>query len=173
MHHPYLHWEAELQRLLVIITRLPSRYTGLNHQLFLALLPSQLELDEEEPPLLPVLQPSPLISLQCCAHSDPQCQDELISLLKPAALIDCGQDPELTSSNHPRPGAMPWAPGQAAEMLTHFLWPYQNAPATYARLQLQGWQQHTWPTSPNSLPKTFVHPQALMSSSGAKELWGG
>lgn len=60
MHHPYLHREAKLQRLLVIIIQLPSRYTGLNHQLFLALLPSQLEMDEEEPPLLPTLHPSPL-----------------------------------------------------------------------------------------------------------------
>lgn len=59
MHHPYLHREAKLQRLLVIIIQLPSRYPGLNHQLFLALLPSQLELDEEEPPLLPSLHPGP------------------------------------------------------------------------------------------------------------------
>lgn len=59
MHHPYLHREAKLQRLLVIIIQLPSRYPGLNHRLFLALLPSQLELDEEEPPLLPSLHPGP------------------------------------------------------------------------------------------------------------------
>lgn len=121
MHHPYLHWEAKLQRLLVIIIQLPSRYTGLNHQLFLALLPSQLELDEEEPPLLPTLHPSPLGFPQC-----PQCWDQPISRPRPAALIDYGQDPMFTSPNHPRlrPGAMPQAPGQAAEMLTRFPWPY-------------------------------------------------
>lgn len=90
MHHPYLHWEAKLQRLLVIIIQLPSRYTGLNHQLFLALLPSQLELDEEEPPPLPALHPSPLGFPQCRACSDPQCRDQSISLLRPAALSDCG-----------------------------------------------------------------------------------
>lgn len=72
MHHPYLHREAKLQRLLVIIIQLPSRYTGLNHQLFLALLPSQLELDEE-PPLLPALHPSPLGFPRCHAHSNLQC----------------------------------------------------------------------------------------------------
>lgn len=67
MHHPYLHWEAKLQRLLVIITQLPSRYPGLNHQIFLALLPSQPELDEEEPPLHPVLPSSPFgFSLVLC-----------------------------------------------------------------------------------------------------------
>lgn len=60
MHHPYLLWEAKLQRLLVIIIQLPSRYPGLNHPLFLALLPSQLELGEEEPPPSPHPIPAPL-----------------------------------------------------------------------------------------------------------------
>ena len=172
MHHPYLHWEAKLQRLLVIIIQLPSRYTGLNHQLFLALLPSQLELDEEEPPLLPALHPSPLGFPRCRARSDLQRQDQPISLLRPAALIDCGQDPTLTSPNRPRPGVMPRAPGQAAEMLTRFPQPYRKAPAACARLQLQGWEQLAWPTSPNSSPKSLVHPPALESSSGAEELRG-
>lgn len=75
VHHPYLHREAKLQRLLVIIIQLPSRYTGLNHQLFLALLPSQLELDEEEPPLLPAHHPSAFSSPWCRAHADLQLQD--------------------------------------------------------------------------------------------------
>lgn len=136
MHHPYLHWEAKLQRLLVIITQLPSRYPGLNHQIFLALLPSQLELDEEEPPLLPALLSKPLGFPWCCAHPDPQHQDWPIALPRPAAPTDHGQGPMLSSSKYPRPGAMPWAPGQAAEVLTWSSWPYQKAAC--ARLQLQG-----------------------------------
>lgn len=99
MHHPYLHWEAKLQRLLVIITQLPSRYPGLNHQIFLALLPSQPELDEEEPPLRPVLLSSPFGFPRRCAHPDPQHQDWPITLPRPAAPTDRGQDPVLSSPN--------------------------------------------------------------------------
>lgn len=145
MHHPYLHWEAKLQRLLVIITQLPSRYPGLNHQIFLALLPSQPELDEEEPPLHPALLSSPFGFPWCCAHPDPWDPDWPIALPRPAAPTGHGQDPVVSFPKYPHPGAVPWAPGQAAEVLTWFSWPYQKAPAACARLQLQGWERLAWP----------------------------
>lgn len=51
------------------------------------------------------------------------------SLRRPAVLIDCGQNPILASPNRPRSVEMPWALGQAPEMLTHFPWSYQKASA--------------------------------------------
>lgn len=55
--------------------------------------------------------------------------EQAMSLPRPAVLIDCGQNPTFASPNRPRPAEMPWALGQAPEMLAHFPWSYQKASA--------------------------------------------
>lgn len=124
--------------------------------------------------------PVPLAFLHAMPAPTRSARDQPISLPRPAALADCGQNPTLTSPNHPRPcpGAMPQAPGQAAEMLTRFPRPYQKALAARARLQLQEWEQLAWPTPPNSSPKNLFHipnpsrAQGERRSSGVDEFPG-
>lgn len=117
--------------------------------------------------------PAPLAFPWCCARPDPQHQHWPIALPRPAAPTDHGQDPMLSSPKYPRPGAMPWAPGQAAEVLTWFSWPYQKAPAACARLQLRGWERLAWPTEPNLSPKGLAHSQGLKTPGAQRNIQGG